>query len=302
MIKDRDMIRELQKANLVCLQKLDEICKRHNIKYWVAYGTLIGTIRHKGFVPWDDDLDVCMLREDYEKLKKVPAAEWGDKCMLGTARSDDERHDKMFGRVYRKDCRIQSYKDVRQWKNISDGKSWSTSPMCDIFLFDRVPDDDEQVRKLYKKILYGYALKRYPLTKLKACAENGSVKDKLKAFVKNCYGGLMRTLYVKPWRHLDKVCEKMVARTTPGSRIGTYYCSDPYLYEYDEVFPLQTAVFEGMEVPIPKCWDKMLTDMYGNYMQFPPEEERYHLDLIYVLLDGNREYIIDKVKGSLGDK
>ena len=70
MIKEKEVLREVQLCNLKNLKKLDEICRKYNLRYWIAYGSLIGTVRHKGFIPWDDDIDVQMMREDYLKLCK----------------------------------------------------------------------------------------------------------------------------------------------------------------------------------------------------------------------------------------
>lgn len=64
-------IRDIQLANLELLKELDYICKEHNLKYWLDFGTLLGAVRHKGFVPWDDDIDIGMMRDDYEKLYGV---------------------------------------------------------------------------------------------------------------------------------------------------------------------------------------------------------------------------------------
>ncbi len=64
-------IRDIQLANLEMLKELDFVCKQHNLKYWLDYGTLLGAVRHKGFIPWDDDIDTGMMRDDYEKLYEV---------------------------------------------------------------------------------------------------------------------------------------------------------------------------------------------------------------------------------------
>lgn len=292
------MIREIQLVNLKSLKKLDEICRRHHIFYWAAYGTLIGAIRHQGFIPWDDDLDVCMMREDYERLCKVPKEEWGEDCLLLTGFSDDPRHDKLFARVYQKNTRIQSYKDVKYWRG-DDHKAWSTSLMCDIYVFDHVPDDDKIQQRLYKKI-FKMATRKYKISKLWYVADGGTLREKVSAWTKRAEGRFLRLIYKKPWRHYALLYEKYAGSVKPGRRIGTYSTSDPYLYLYEEVFPLQYARFEDMEVPIPQCYDKMLTDMYGDYMTFPPEKDRYHINFIYADLGDGRKYVIDPVPGSLG--
>lgn len=296
MDKQREqMLREVQLENCKSLKKLDEICKRHGLQYWMMYGSLIGVVRHKGFIPWDDDIDVGMMRDDFEKLRQIPASEWGDDFVFMDGECDDIVHDMMFGRVYQAKSRIQSHNDVNYWKDPTTHKSWYTKLICDIFIFDMVPDDHAEYLKLYKKICT-YGKKKYKWTKLEFNAEGNG----LAGFAKCAYGKMMRKIYKKPWLNLYHKYRQMIKNSQHGSRIGTYYTEDTDCYEYDEVFPLQEAPFEDMMVPIPKNYDQMLKNMYGNYMDFPPENERGHIDFTYVDLGDDRTYVIDPIPGALG--
>ena len=69
--KTKGKLRQIQLQILEMLKLFDDICKRNNINYWIESGTLLGAVRHKGFIPWDDDVDVCILRDDVEKLNKI---------------------------------------------------------------------------------------------------------------------------------------------------------------------------------------------------------------------------------------
>lgn len=300
MIEKEKMIREIQLVNLQSLKKLDEICKKHGIKYWAAYGTLIGTIRHQGFIPWDDDLDIAMLHEDFDKLCQVPKEEWGDDCLFLTGGSDDSRHDKLFGRVYQMKSRIQSPRDVKQWVNPKTGKAFYTSLMCDIYIFDYVPDNDQEYKDMYSKTV-AIANKKYKPSKLRYKCPNSSAAGHIKAFLKNLYYGFLRRIYKRPWARYEHQVENLIKKGSKGRRIGTFYTVDPYLYDKDDIFPLQYAKFEDMEIPIPKNYDKILRDMYGDYMQFPPENERYHINFIYADLGNGKKYVVDPMPGSLGE-
>ncbi len=119
MIIDRQLLRRVQQENLKSLKELDRICKKYNIQYWIAYGSLIGTIRHQGFIPWDDDIDVCMLREDYNRLINVPKEEWEEGILFLTGYSDEEIHDKIIARVYNTNVTVQSPVDL-DWIRPSD--------------------------------------------------------------------------------------------------------------------------------------------------------------------------------------
>ena len=72
---DGTVLRKAQLRMLAILIEVDKICRKYNISYWLDYGTLLGAVRHQGFIPWDDDLDICVLRKDYKRLRKVLIAE-----------------------------------------------------------------------------------------------------------------------------------------------------------------------------------------------------------------------------------
>lgn len=91
----------VQHIELEILKKIDEVCKKHNINYWLDSGTLLGAVRHQGFIPWDDDIDIGMLREDYEKFLKVAQKDLGDDYFLQT-RSTDKNYPLVFAKVRKK--------------------------------------------------------------------------------------------------------------------------------------------------------------------------------------------------------
>ena len=87
---DGSQLRELQLRQLEMLKFLDEVCRKHDLKYWLSYGTCLGAIRHGGFIPWDDDIDVEMPRTDYIKLQKILRAMPSCRYILQNAKSDQE--------------------------------------------------------------------------------------------------------------------------------------------------------------------------------------------------------------------
>ena len=85
---DGSLLRRQQLRMLELLEAVDLVCKKYDIPYWLSSGTLIGAVRHQGFIPWDDDLDIEMLREDYLRLMKVLPEELPDKFVLQTHETD----------------------------------------------------------------------------------------------------------------------------------------------------------------------------------------------------------------------
>ena len=301
MIYDSQIIREVQLEQLQSLKRLDEICRKYDIRYWVDYGTLIGTVRHHGFVPWDDDLDVGMMREDYERLCEVPVSEWGEDCLFLTAKSDDPRHDVIFGRVYRKNSIVQSFRDIEKWKFWNDNTAWNTMLMLDIFIFDYVPDDEKVRMQMFRKSTADRAYRQgyyfqYRDVKLKANIARKTIKSSITALIRREYGRIMRIRYQKPWLVIWERQEKMIAKSKKGSRIGTFTTTDSYAYEASDFFPLVTGKFEDMVVPMPKCWDQRLRDFYGDYMQYPPEEDRQHLDFAILEFGDSHCYNFKELK------
>ena len=79
-------LKKMQKTLLFMMKRVHEVCVKHNIKYWLDYGSLLGAIRHNGFIPWDDDLDIGMMREDYKRFCQIAPAELGDDFFIQTIR------------------------------------------------------------------------------------------------------------------------------------------------------------------------------------------------------------------------
>lgn len=299
---DPKILREIQLADLEVLHAFDEVCRRNDIQYFADSGCLLGAVRHGGFIPWDDDIDLGILREDFEKLKSLPKEAWGDKIEFVTAGDDDLRHDKIFSRIYLKDSKIQSYDDVENWIDPTTGKAWNTSVLIDLYIFDAIPDDEREYRAV--KQLADKIRKVYKGCRLQANYKTASGFRRVRRFYRYLHGRLSRLLWKNPCGRLDTRLTAAVEGAGKGERLGCYYCtfSDFYLTR-DDVFPLQTAKFEDMMIPIPRRADRYLTMNYGpDYMTPPPEDKRFHVNFIYALLPGGREFVIDPIPGSLGEE
>lgn len=240
--KATGFLRDYQMALLAILKEFDRICTSHNLRYWLSGGTLLGAKRHKGFIPWDDDVDVDMMREDYEKFPSIFNActtnpnlyceLWRDKnapatCILKIkhrkikqAFVDIFPHDFYYTRARGKD-KIKLNKKVRRMR-----KSLSLSPF-------RIKDNDELIAKI--KHLTNDIIN-----------EKIEVDERLKPSI---HWGLD---FPHRWNN--------------------------WIYDYDQIFPLCKIEFEGYMFNCPADIDFMLNNIYGDYMKFPKSICPHHTD------------------------
>ena len=253
-------LREIQLAEFGVLQKLDALCKQLDLRYYLFYGTLLGAVRHQGFIPWDDDVDVAMPRPDYEKL-----LDYCDKNAeaLAPFRMMHCRKDKEYIYPIGRLC------DTRYGVHYENTVEYGLGLFVDIYPLDGCGNSEEEARKIHKK--------NNTLQKLTMLAGNDKFRPSLQ-------GGFLRTVikflsycYAKPMgaRHFARKAEKnSKALTFDDSRYVSctvwfdwYHCFDKALLAEPTYLP-----FEGGAYSVPAGWDKLLTDWYGDYMQLPPEE------------------------------
>lgn len=282
------------------LHEFDRICKKYDIKYFAIDGTLLGAVRHRGYIPWDDDIDIGLLRCEYEKLASVPQNEWSDKLELVSPERDFEFHDKIFPRVYLKGSRIQSYEDVYCWRSTSTHTGWSTSLMIDLFIFDYISDKKEEYDSVRKKV--NLSRKTYKIAKILPILDTRSLNTILKSsgrcilhFMLKCLGIGFKSIY--------KFQFNAIKKATGTKRISCFY-DDYYndvFFEITDLYPLRLYDYEDMKIPIPHDYTKFLVNAYGTtYMEFPPEDKRYHINFIFADLANGTILNIDPIPKSLG--
>ncbi len=275
-------LRRLQHVLTGMLKQFDQVCRAHDIPYFIMWGTALGAQRHKGFIPWDDDLDVGMLRSDYERLRQVPAAEWNG-LTLEDGGTDCFYHDKIFPRLYRSGTILET----ETWLRYTYVEGQPRTPVwLDIFLYDRV-DSPEQAKKMAKKAMrlhYEYYYSKY---RTHVVADD-PLAGRLKSVAKNALHAVLS--FRKPadyWRRYSRM-------VSGGS--GKYIvCYDSWLMrdieasfsEYADYYPPAEADFEGLKLLGPKDMHKHLSKTYGDYMQLPPESERVaHIPCNFVEKEG----------------
>lgn len=281
--EDLQRLHEVQKGMLV---EFIRICKKYNIRYFVAFGTAIGTVRHQGFIPWDDDIDVGMVREDYEKLRLVPKEEWQNGVFLCDPRDDVEFHLWNYPRLYKENTVFETNFHHKYTKTCNK-PSQSLHIWMDIFMYDRFSSvESEQKRRKKALVLrdaYYYSKARI------SCKKNASIKERLNCAAKNAFHYVSKLIPNFP----QKICA-YYERHIPEKdgqyivAIGLRSNERRYVFQYDDYFPTVQGEFESMTVALPKNYDKILNaTYYGSYMTVPPPEKQVnHAPLFLDFGDG----------------
>ena len=257
---------ELKLIQIGILDYVSEFCDNNNIKYWIDSGTLLGAIRHKGYIPWDDDIDIGMLREDYEKFIKIF--------------NKNNSHYKLYCNELDKKCPYALGKvmdiDTVLYEPNEDGVKIAIN--IDIFVYDNAPETLEETNKLYDlRDRYNY-LRMY---------QNFSYMKY--DFFRNIYIKILRFIlsflpkgyFAKKMIELSK---KNVSNNT--GKVGNFLGCTRIHSNKSALAEITKVEFEGKKYNAPKGYDEWLTDFYGDYMKLPPEEKRvghhyfkaYHLD------------------------
>ena len=241
-------LNDLRKAQLIMLDMLvefDKICKEHNLRYWLDSGTLLGAVRHKGFIPWDDDIDISMPIEDYKKFLKV--AKLPSDIFLQTKQSDREfKFD--YAKLRSKKATIIEFHEKDKKVNYNQGV------FVDIFPMLTINKSDENI-KLYQETF-------------KELRANSAISLHTPNGVDN----------PKKREALIKRLEALHQGWDRDDTIIIYSGQMPDLaawFDYKEVFPLKEIEFEGLKFLAPKNPHHYLSQIYSfDYMQLPPEEKR----------------------------
>jgi len=270
---DDKMLKDLQKVELEILLEVDRICKKHNIRYFLVSGTLLGAVRHKGFIPWDDDIDICMPMKDYKKFCKVSRTEMKKEYFLQNSSTDYS--DRWFAKVRKNNttCIEKGYE-----KSFIHQGVW-----IDIFPLVGVHKDKKQLDKATKYATFSKKL----LSKRFAAFgdfKDLSIEKKFLRFVPLCIvRAIARFIINITFRHNNK--HEYCYYLWGDSKIRARFPFDLF----DELCDIE---FEGYMLSAPKRWDEYLTLVYGDYMTPPPPEKRNGGSHTISILDLNNDYRI----------
>ena len=226
-------IREVQLANLALLREMDYVCKENGLKYWIDAGTLIGALRHKGFIPWDDDIDTAMMREDYDKIIEAFDKSSRNPDIYADYFRDELSQGQYFIKVQHRKC---------------------PHVFVDIFPFDvygpsmSVKEQLQRTKKVKNIIKY-----------IKHSTNNLTTNEELKAKIDTLMS--------------EKVLVNQIPEDIETSDliwgINFHHRWNNWFTNYNVIFPLRTIMFEGYEFSCMNNPDVFLTRVYGNYMAYP---------------------------------
>ncbi len=251
-------ISEIQQMELGIMEYIHEVCQKIGVKYFLAYGSLIGAVRHQGFIPWDDDMDICMLREDYEKLQDYLIA------------NPDERYE------------VMSYKNnlnyVYPFMKVQDNHTYlleedvridsNMGIYVDIFPVDGYEDDVDFKNKMTKLIkkrqLSCYTFKGITNT-----------KSLLNSLIR--YISVVTFYFTNTNKYVEQIDELAKSRAVADYEQVDYLIykdMNKPVWKREWLEQVIVGTFEGKEFMIPKHYHEILTSDYGDYMQLPPLEQR----------------------------
>ena len=260
--KAKGQLRKIQLANLVLLLELDKVCKANGLRYWLDFGNAIGAIRHKGYIPWDDDIDCGMLREDYDKIAE--------------AFEKSSSNPDIYVEYFR--GRVECFLKVRHRKN--------PHVFVDIFpydLYDRKLSESE--RKAVSKI----AIETRDYIKAKQ-NKKSSNEEHLDWIFK-----LRDERILKNGSGKEEDCPDVFWGLDYNHPYKNWF------FDYETFFPLKTTEYEGFQFPVINKLEVYLENLFGNYMLYPSIKNMKHKHSMLVRMSGEELEILDLLANSINN-
>ena len=267
---------ELQSKLLDMFKWFHEFCMSHGLRYYMIGGTMLGAARHKGFIPWDDDIDVGMPRPDYEKLEQLMKLQGEQRYILETPRTEALDYFYPISKLYDTQTTLVENTRLKIRRGI----------FLDIFPLDGIGDSEEESRRNYKAVHWKHNLL---LTRVTGIREGRSKLKNAAVRVARLVPGCILD-NKKLLLNLEKQCKKYSFEVCSwaGNLLGAYgtkelapkkYFGKPKLYE-----------FEGQLLFGPQRAEEYLTQIYGDWRKLPPKEKQVsHHD--FIEFDLNKSFL-----------
>lgn len=267
LMKQKYLTNEKVKSLLVAmLDSFYSFCTKHDLRFSISGGTLLGAIRHNGFIPWDDDIDLCMPRPDYEKLISLKEALLEETGLVLQGFLDLSPHETPFLKLVNKNYLSKIGTDIE-----------TSYLWLDIFPVDGLPDNKETVQSIYKKTSFIRRIIFFIIS------DPSSKSSKFSRFTMATIGSLLRKfpcILKSLNKKLDRINKTMSYESC--SQVGVIGWGMYGIGERFSKIQFENFVFVNFEqhkFPAMGCWHEYLTGIYGDYMQLPPIEKRTAHDL-----------------------
>lgn len=238
---DNGIMEKLRQHEQLILDEFVKICDKHGLKYYLMWGTLLGAVRHQGFIPWDDDIDVCMTRKEYKQFLKIAPKELDSKFFLQTNKTD-KYHPVSFAKIRLNNTAFYSENDNNHKRH--------HGIFIDIFPMDS--------RKRNASFFYKVKQKLFHKINQHICSYRQGQSTKSTWYLR-----IFPCSWLAAWR--NKLSE---------GKGECYQLLSTHVFEADCFDPVIKLEFAGKKYSAPHNYDKILTTLYGDYMQLPPEDKR----------------------------
>ena len=248
--------KEMQRYIVLLLKKYISFCELNELTYYIAYGSLLGAVRHKGFIPWDNDLDVMMPRDDYKKFINLAKDNQTDFEVKSAETTQGYMYD--YAKV------TDSLTDIQTIyiKDIS-----GMGLFIDVFPMDPVKISDDDVARIKKRIDFNHSM--MIMAGSKKIRKSKSQLRMIAKYFAYIYSKIRRTPY---W--LTKKAEIISNYSSEFKTANRYIVGEDIITkEYFDGEPIK-LLFEGVSVTCPNDTEGLLHELYGNYMELPPLDER----------------------------
>ncbi|MBQ6164380.1 MAG: LicD family protein [Clostridia bacterium] len=274
MLTDEQLsvLRDIQDVELKILLELDRICQKYDIKYSLSGGTLLGAIRHKDFIPWDDDIDIDLKREDFYKLIRLLPEELGEEYSFVNYDEFGGRFCDFIPRIFYNNCKVVNSFSLDDGKTNMAEDSRLDKIFIELYcLHDTKKGIVVKTQIFLVKTVYGLAMAH----------RNGIKPSERYSELQKAQVGFLRTVgkYI-PMKTLAKAYEKIVNAVKTGRGDAYFKPSVPLWVEENNIFP-KDWFDEFVRVPVrqymvyaPRQYLNMLESLYGDWQSLPPEKDR----------------------------
>lgn len=277
-MNDTEIMEKIHQCNFELLSEIKRICEKYDIQFFLHGGTLLGSVRHQDFIPWDDDVDIIFLRQDYEKFIRVVAKELPENMEF----LDYNNYPQFFDFIAKISNKNLTYKTTYGHEDFYEHRY--SHPSVDLFVLDRV-GKHHGLQLAIMKILYAFAMghrKTVDLDKYKGAAKIGAV-------ILPAIGKLI------PLKTICKQYRYIATLANPKEDSSGFAITDKVYISNEQQHPHYwglcydmtsyqlgtTKTIRGLELQVPSGYDATMSVIYGDYMKLPPESQRVcqHVEL-----------------------